>query len=574
MSIARTHLRAALTCLALSVATGVVAGERVDNFRLTDHTGKTHEFYYLSDMKAVVLFAQGNSCALANSSLPNLAVLREQFNGSGVEVLGINSNLADTRDAVAKTMAKSMLPVLIDDTQLIGESLGLTKNGEVLVVNPKTWEVAYRGGAGNAADAVQALVDGQPVKMEKAPVAGCDIAMPERDKRAAHAKISYAKDVAPILMDKCVACHREGGIGPWAMTSYELVRGFAPMIREVIRTQRMPPWHADPHYLPFSNDRGLTFEQAKTVVHWIEAGSPRGAGADPLLSQRKDWPEWTLGEPDLVVTVPSFKVPATGVIPYQHFTVENPLDHDVWIRAIDYVPGDRTVLHHTIASAMSGGRGGGFGGVSLHNYVPGAGPLIMPEGNGILLKKGSKFQFQMHYTTTGKESTDSTRFGLYFMKDQPEFNYRAMIMANPMLRIPPGAKEHVVTTQNTFRTDVIVYSVHPHSHFRGKAAKFVAYLPDGTEKMLLNVPNYDFNWQTTYDLKEPLALPAGTRIVYTTVFDNSTQNKANPDPSIEVRWGEQTWEEMVFGVIRYRNVVENHNDTAPLIDFSAIQRRE
>lgn len=572
MPIARTHLRAALTVFALTTSAAAVANGKVDNFRLIDHTGKSHEFYYLSDMKAVVLFAQGNDCSLANSSLPALAGLSEKYRGAGVTVLGINSNLTDTRESVAKSMSKIALPVLMDSTQLVGESLELTKNGEVLVVDPKTWQVAYRGGVAYAADAVQSLVDGLPVKTAKAPVAGCDIAMPERDKRAAHAKISYAKTVAPILMDKCVACHREGGIGPWAMTSYELVRGFAPMIREVIRTQRMPPWHADPHYLPFSNDRGLTFEQAKTIVHWIEAGAPRGAGADPLLAQRKDWPEWTLGKPDLVVDIPEFKVPATGVVPYQHFTVENPLDRDVWIRAIDYVPGDRTVLHHTIASATSPG-GRGFGGVSLHNYVPGAGPLVMPAGNGILLKKGGKFQFQMHYTTTGKEATDRTRFGLYFMDKQPEFNYRAMIMANPMLRIPPNAKEHVVTAQNTFKTDVVVYSVHPHSHFRGKSSNFVAYLPDGTQKMLLNVPNYDFNWQATYDLKEPLALPAGTRIVYTTVFDNSAQNKANPDPNIEVRWGEQTWQEMVFGVIRYRNVVENHNDTTPLIDFSAIQQQ-
>jgi hypothetical protein len=175
--------------------------------------------------------------------------------------------------------------------------------------------------------------------------------------------------------------------------------------------------------------------------------------------------------------------------------------------------------------------------------------------------------------------TDVTQFGLYFMKEPPKYNYRAMIMANPMLRIPAGAKEHVVKTESRFKVDSIIYSVHPHSHFRGKSAKFVAVLPDGSEKVLLNVPRYDFNWQATYDLKEPITVPAGTRVVYTTVFDNSTQNKANPDPSIEVRWGEQTWEEMVFGVIRYRNVVEETNpdgtlkpNAMPLIDFSSIRR--
>jgi peroxiredoxin len=563
--------------LASNVALALNPGDRVDNFRLNDHLSKSHELYYLSDMKAVVLFAQGNSCAAANDGITSIKALGEKYKGQGVAVLGVNSNLNESREAITKAAAAAgiAVPILSDETQLIGESLGFTKNGEVLVVNPKTWQVAYRGGAAQASDAVAALVEGQSVKTAQAPATGCAIAMPERAKRATHANISYAKTVAPILMDKCVACHRTGGIGPWAMTNYELVKGFAPMIREVVRTQRMPPWHSDPHYIAFSNDRSLTNEQTKTLVHWIEAGAPRGAGADPLLSQPKTWSDWKLGEPDLIVKTPPFTVPATGIVPYQNFTVDNPLDHDVWVRAIDYVPGQRSVLHHVIASAGTGS----FGGASLNNYVPGADPLQIPEGNGIFLAKGSKFHFQMHYTTSGKELTDVTQFGLYFMKDPPKYNYRAMIMANPMLKIPPNAKEHTVVTESRFKVDSIVYSVHPHSHYRGKSAKFVAVLPDGSEQVLLNVPRYDFNWQTTYDLVKPVQLPAGTRVVYTTVFDNSTQNKANPDPSIEVRWGEQTTEEMVFGVVRYRNVVEEVDadgklvpNSMPLIDFSSIRR--
>jgi peroxiredoxin len=534
---------------------------RVDNFRLNDDRGATHELYYLSDMKAVVLFAQGNACAAANSSAASLKALRDQYKSQGVVVLGINSNLNESREAIVKATADAGIdmPILTDDTQLIGESLGLTKNGEVLVINPATWELAYRGNVEQAGDAVSAVVGGQAVKAAQTPVTGCAIAMPERAKRATHANISYTKTIAPILEDKCVACHRDGGIGPWAMSSYELVRGFAPMIREVVRTQRMPPWHADPHYQAFSNDRSLTKEQAKTLVHWIEAGAPRGAGADPLLSQKKTWSEWSLGTPDLIVKTPPFKVPATGVVPYQNVSVENPLDHDVWIRAVDYVPGARSVLHHVIASAGSGR----FGGASLNNYVPGAGPLIIPDDNGIFLPKGAKFQFQMHFTTNGKEATDVTQFGMYFMKDPPKYNYRALIFAQPGLRIPAGAKEHTEKASQTLKKDSLVFSTHPHSHFRGKSAKFVAYLPDGSQQVLLNVPRYDFNWQTTYEMKEPVMLPAGTRIEYTTVFDNSSQNKANPDPTREIRWGEQTTEEMVFGVVRYRQLVEDGSANLP-----------
>jgi len=578
-SVARGALTIASILLAATSSAAVVssvANLNVDNFRLTDASGKSHELHYLSDMKAVVLMAQGNGCATAAPAVADVKALRDKYRAQGVEFLLVNSNLADTREAIVKEMlaAGVDLPVLVDETQLIGESLGFTKNGDALVVNPTNWQSIYRGGVAGVESAIGVLLKGEAVQPTSTPVTGCAIVMPERDKRAAHAAISYEKTIAPMLMDKCVACHRTGGIGPWAMNNYEVVKGFAPMIREVLRTQRMPPWHSDPHYQAFSNDRSLSKDQVKKLVHWIEAGAPRGAGADPLLKQPKEWAEWALGQPDLIVKTPAFKVPATGVVPYQNVTVANPLDHDVWIRAIDYVPGARAVLHHVIASAGTGR----FGGASLNNYVPGADPLQIPEGNGIFLPKGSKFHFQMHFTTSGKEATDVTQFGLYFMKEPPTYNYRAMILANPMLRIPPNAKEHVVKAESKFKNDAFIYSVHPHSHFRGKAAKFVAHFPDGHQEVLLNVPHYDFNWQTTYELAKPLAVPAGTRIEYTTVFDNSAQNKANPEPNRQIRWGEQTWDEMVFGVIRFRDAVASTvngappRDTGPMIDFSSIQR--
>jgi len=566
-------------CMAVvsAQAATIKAGDRVDNFRLNDHRGDSHELHYFTNKKAIVLVAQGNACAANAADIKTVNELRAKYAAQGVQFFGVNSNLKDTREAIVKE-AQALgieMPIFTDDTQLIGESLNLTKTGEVLVVNPKDWTLTYRGTAGNTAAVLDAMVAGSPVATAStAAPAGCTIAMPERDKRAAHANISYEKTIAPMLMDKCVACHRTGGIGPWAMTNYDMIRGFAPMIREVVRTQRMPPWHADPHYQAFSNDRSLSKQQVQQLVHWIEAGSPRGAGEDPLLKQPKTWSDWKLGTPDLIVKTTPFTVPASGDVPYQNITVENPLDHNVWIRAIDYVPGQRAVLHHVIASAASGNNR--FGGASLNNYVPGADPLQIPADNGILLEKGSKFHFQMHFTTNGKSVTDETQFGLYFMKDPPKYNYRALIFANPGLKIPAGAEAQEVKSEQVVRKDSIIYSVHPHSHYRGKSAKFVAYLPDGSQQVLLNVPRYDFNWQTTYDLKDPITLPAGTKIVYTTIFDNSPQNKANPDPTKEIRWGEQTWQEMVFGVIRYRQVVEDGTSNTPQrpnesIDFSRIR---
>jgi hypothetical protein len=534
------------------------APETLDNFRLTDQQGASHELYYLTDMKAVVLLAQGSECKGSQAAAATLEGLRAKYEPQGIRFLHINSNLPGSADSVSRptvaTHATKGIPILVDETQLIGESMGFKRNGEVLIANPQGWKVTYRGGVGGVPTVLDSMLAGAAVKAAASEVAGCAIKMPERDKKQAHAQISYEKTIAPMLMDKCVECHRTGGIGPWQMTSYDMIKGFAPMIREVVRTQRMPPADIDEHYNVFVNNRGLSLDQARTLVHWIEAGAPRGSGADPLLSQKNDWPEWPLGKPDLVVELPEFKVPATGTIPYQMLTVANPLDRDVWVRGVDWLPGQRTVVHHIIASAGGAERRGA---ISLNNYVPGVEPLDLPPEAGILLPAKSTFHFQVHYTSNGKELVDRTKLGLYFRPDQPQYMFRSLVFANNKLRIPPNTKVHEETAEQTVKADAIIYTLHPHAHYRGKASRFVAYYPDGKAETLLNVPAYDFNWQGTYELDKPKLVPAGTRIVYTQWYDNSSQNKANPDPNREVTWGEQTWDEMIFGVIRYRNVKED-----------------
>ena len=564
-------LRAAALCCVSGSGFALSPGDVVDDFRLNDQNGLSHELYYLSDMKAVVLLAAGNDCAGSRTAAKAVDALRTRYQAQGVEFLAIDSNLKDTPESIAKeTQADGTgLPVLTDELQLIGESLGFAHNGEVLIVNPQNWKVMYHGAAekgGNhyVAAALDATLAGAPVKVNHTDAAGCDIVMPEREQRNAHAQISYEKTIAPMLSEHCVACHRDGGIAPWQMSSYDLVRGFSPMIREVVRTKRMPPWHADPHYGVFSNDRSLTAEETKTLVHWIEAGSPRGGGADPLTAVKKDWPVWALGTPDLVVNLPKFDVPATGVIPYQMWTVDNPLDHDVWVRAVDFLPGARSNLHHiiaTIGGEMAPGDKRDNTDGSLADYVPGSEPLQIPPESGILLKKGAKFGFQAHYTVNGKPVTDVTQMGLYFMDKPPQYHYRAAIMANPRIKIPANTKAYTNDAVYKFDREVLVYSLHPHAHFRGAAAEFVAQYPDGHEEVLLNVPRYEFNWQTTYVLKAPIVLPAGTAVKYSMTYDNSTQNKANPDPNRVVPWGQQTWDEMLFGVIRFRYLTLDANPT-------------
>jgi hypothetical protein len=577
--------------LLASTAEALSPGNRVDNFRLLDHKGASHELYYLSDAKAVVLMVHGNGCPIVRNTLPVLREIRDRYRAQGVEFILLNSNLQDDRDSIAKEAAefKTEFPILVDEAQLIGEALGVTRTADVYVIDPKSWKLVYRGpvddrlayGTQRTAaekhyltDVLDAMLDGKPVAVSQADALGCLVNFPERELGDAHAKIAYSERIAPLLVDRCVTCHREGGVGPWAMTSYESILGFAPMIREVIRTKRMPPWHADPHYGNFVGQRSISNEDAKTLVHWIEAGAPRGNGPDPLATLDKSWPEWTLGKPDLIVEVPAYQVPATGAVEYQYPYAANPLGHDVWIRAIEILPGDRAVVHHVLAGIDDPGNGsrreirGKIG--ELGGYAPGKNAVPYPSDTGILLRKEARFRFQIHYTPNGKATTDVTRMGLYFYDKPPKHSLDMVLILNTSFSIPANTKLYSDSIQQVFDRDIILYSLLPHAHLRGRAAKFTAHYPDGREEILLSVPQYDFKWQPLYALNPPKLIPAGTRVVLDMTWDNSAQNPANPDPSKVVRWGDQTWEEMNVGWFRFREA--DDDDRAKAADISGNRR--
>lgn len=555
------HRLAVLFVLFALPAVALQPGHKVENFALLDHAGVAHSLHYLSDQRAVALMSHGNGCAEQADAVRRFNAARGTYRSQGVEFLMIDATGAD-RAGVAREMAGlgNETPVLLDEAGIVGHALGFERTGEVLIVKTDGWELAWRGGTAGMSVAIEAVLAGEAPAAPQGGAAGCQLENALSASPAA--AISYAEDVAPILLDRCVTCHRRNGIGPWQMTSYAMVRGFAPMIREVIRTRRMPPWHADPAHGSFVNDRSLSVREVRTLVRWVEAGAPRGDGPDPLAQQTREWPEWGLGEPDLVLDIPPYDVPATGVVDYQYQTVENPLDRDVWLRATEILPGDRQALHHVITrfhvakagrpSARGfGRRGGGLGG-----YVPGAVAREYPEGTGTLLPAGARLVFQMHYTPYGRASTDRSRLGLYFHDEPPRHALSSMVLLNNDIRIPPHAKAHSESQSQVLKRDALVYSLLPHAHYRGKASNFVAHYPHGAEETLLSVPNYDFNWQTSYVLREPKVLPAGTRIVHTTTWDNSAQNPANPDPSREVPWGRQSWDEMLFGAVTFRHLSE------------------
>jgi hypothetical protein len=548
--------------------------DKVGDFALTDTGRLAHQLYYFKYAPAIVLMSQTDGSPLSRAAAAELAELQAAYKDKGVLFYMINSNNADTRDEAALEAAanKFAVPVLKDDLQLVGEQLRIKREAEIFVIDPKAgFRIAYHGPLDDrfekarpnadasprkpyTAAAIDALLAGRPVANPRIAVkVGQTIAFPERGKTAG---ISYASTIAPILQEKCVTCHQKGGIGPFEMNSYEVVKGFAPMIRETVMTKRMPPWFADPHVGQWSNDTSLTAQEAKTLVHWIEAGAPRGEGDDILKVKAGEAPEWPahLGKPDVVVQLPAFDVPAAGIIEYQRVQVDNPFKSDAWLRAVAFKPGARPVLHHITSSYAADPKAppAKIPGSSVGSYVPGAGIQTYNEGTGAPVPVGGKLTYSMHYTATGKAMTDKTTIGYYLLKTPPEVIRRAAVISDPGLRIGAGEARHREVSYLEFPADAVLYSVHPHAHYRGYAVELTQITPDGKETPLLSVPKYDFNWQLDYDLAKPLLLKKGTKLRVTWVYDNSVHNKSNPDPKINVTWGEQTWEEMMYFRVNYR----------------------
>ncbi|MBW8815986.1 MAG: redoxin domain-containing protein [Caulobacterales bacterium] len=539
-----------------AVNAAAVTPAMVDNFMLVDANMEAHELYRLSDAPAVMIVSQANGDAVLQRAAGELKALAAGYQPKGVEFMLLNSSLKDTREAIQAEAQKVgyTLPILMDSNQLVGESLGVTRSAEAYVVNPKTWQVVYHGPVSGAQAALDALLAGKPAAATGGPLTGAPIAFPDR---AATTKISYAKDVAPILEKRCVTCHQEGGIGPFAMSGYDMVKGFSPMIREVIRTDRMPPYNADPHIGKFSDSRNLDPAELKTIVHWIEQGAQRGDGPDPLAAVKHVAAEWPLGKPDLILKIPAFKVPASGVVDYQRPVSLNPETEGHWIRATTVKPGDRQAVHHVLTGWMSEVPANGQSSElrwkgSVGGYAVGAESNIFDGDVGTYLPPGGAIGYQMHYTPYGKETVDNSQIGVYFRKDAPKYLMRGVVVLDPTIEIGPNEPRHKEVAYVEFPNDALLYSAFPHAHYRAYSSDLWIRYPDGKEKLLLSLPRYDFNWQRSYTFAEPIKIPAGSKLIARYVYDNSKRNPANPDPSIKVSWGEQSFQEMLFTSLSFR----------------------
>jgi hypothetical protein len=375
-----------------------------------------------------------------------------------------------------------------------------------------------------------------------------------------------------------------------SLLSYGDVRPHAKAIRDEVGDGNMPPWHADPKYGRFANDRRLSASDRETLLRWINNGAPEGDPKD-LPPVPKFTEGWMVGEPDLVLTLPEYTVPADGVVEYEYIEVPTNLTDDRWIRALEVRPGNREVVHHVIVHArppqperrppafsladgmdVPSGQTGGASegdadakrkrgvsrfprpqrtGVAIGGFAPGTSTMTFEPGTAMLLRKGSTIVLQMHYTTNGKEAVDRTKVGFFFANEPPKEEVRFANLSNGNFVIPAGAADHVVSAEMTMTADVTLRRMLPHTHLRGKSWEYTATYPDGRSEVLLSVPRYDFNWQTDYVFAQPLKLPKGTKIRAVAHYDNSAANKSNPDSKVDVRWGDQTWEEMMFTAFVY-----------------------
>jgi hypothetical protein len=373
---------------------------------------------------------------------------------------------------------------------------------------------------------------------------------------------NYAKHVAPIIQNRCQECHREGQVGPMPLKTYDDVSNWSSMIREVVSQKRMPPWHADEKFHgQFTNERALTKTEYDTLLAWIDEGCPRGDDRD-LPPPRKFADTWYIGKPDVVLQMEKeFKVPAKAPakgVPYQYFVIQTKFDEDKWIQAAECKPGARSVVHHIIAFAAILNKGldreDGIGMGMFAAYAPGDLGLVYPSGAARKIPKGVNVVFQVHYTPNGIETTDRSSVGIIFAKEPPKSEVKMRAISNMRFSIPPNVDNEEVRSETTFPKDVVLFNLLPHMHLRGKDFKYDVIYPDGKSKTILSVPRYDFGWQSTYHFNEPLRLPAGSKIKCLAHFDNSKNNPWNPDPLATVRWGDQTWQEMMIGFVDYAYV--------------------
>ena len=467
---------------------------------------------------------------------------------------------------IRRSRPVSRFPFAKDFSGEVVAALGATRTPECMVLDAAR-RLRYRGridaefrlggvrpaaGRQDLREAIDDVLAGRDVRIAETPVDGCLITEPRRPEKSG---LTYYRDIAPLIMKHCANCHQENSAAPFSLLTREDVDSHAAMIAEVVTQRRMPPWYAASGHGHFTNDPSLPSQDVEKIVNWARgdraAGDPAAAPA-PLKPRTS---EWLIGKPDLVVRMAEpTKIPATGYIPYQYAVLPYVFLEDTWVQKIEINPGNNAVVHHCNMgyAKVTDLRGKDFSPEKnfITGYVPGGGPMVLDTGVGFCIPAGAIIGLQLHYVTTGKETSDRTSVGFVFAKEKIQKQIRHFQCHNRRFAIPPGANHHEVKAAKTFQQDATGIGMYCHMHLRGKDMTFQATFPDGRRETLLSVPNYNFEWQSSYRWPAgKVKFPRGTRIDCVAHFDNSAFNPFNPNATATVRHGQQTYHEMMYGFV-------------------------
>lgn len=566
-------------------------GRMIDDLEFTTLAGQAMRLSQVMGPRGVVIAMTSATCPLSRRYLPSLAALESELRAQDVQLLLVNPFGSEDHGAIREQLEPHALqaPYVHDRNQHLSRALGAATSTEVFLLDARR-TLVYRGALDDQygidhshdqprrpflRDAVEAMIGGRAPRLAATTAPGCelDFGSPPDGEAAADpavdpaAAVTYHRDIARIVQQHCVSCHRTEGIAPFPLETLEQVTERAGVIRRVVREQTMPPWFAAPPHdggaSPWGNDRSLPERDQHDLLAWLNSPDrPAGDPADAPLPLVFPADGWSIGEPDRVFGFAEpVPVRASGTMPYVYVTVDTDIDEDRWVRAVEIQPGAPEVVHHVLVFALppapEGGRNArrraaaGVGVDYWAGYVPGNSYRIYDDGYARRLPRGARLVFQMHYTPNGTATEDVTRIGLVFADQPPRHEVRTASVRDARFRIPPGAPRHEVRATLPVPADVKVLGYMPHHHLRAVASRYELIHPGGGRELLLDVPRYDFNWQLFYQYQKPRPVAAGSRVEFTAWYDNSPANPANPDPAQTVRWGDQTHDEMHLGYIEY-----------------------
>ena len=543
-------------------AYGFLPGERVPDVAFATIDGRGTSTLAAKGELGTVFITRDIECPVSQRYHRRILDIARRYGPRGYRFVLVDVTPHSPKEAVAAAPRDKHVATVLDRDRALQAVLRPTSTAEAFVVD-RAGTLRYRGaiddqyGLSHQRDqarahwltsALDAVAKGEEPATRQTQAMGCsldgDLAKPGRST----SPVTYHNRISRIIDANCRVCHRAGGLAPMPLESYAQVSARRAIIDYMVATDRMPPWPAERGVGHWANDRSLSAREKEDLLAWLRGAMPEGDAKEAPLPRRFSR-EWNIGRPDAIVRIPEpIAVPAEGAVAYKYVYVPTDFGEDKWVTAVEIRPTDPRVVHHVIALLEVPGSNAmmdtsaSFFGVT----VPGSLGITFPEGTGKRFPRGSKVVLEIHYQPNGKATTDRTEVGLRFSR-RPLQEVLTLSAARKDLVIPPNASSHEVAATHTFTESGRLLSLFPHMHLRGKAFRYDLVLPDGRATRLLNVPRFDFNWQSYYELAEPIEVPKGARLTATATYDNSRANPWNPDPSKEVRWGPQTYEEMMIG---------------------------